>query len=91
MSGRKRCDLNELPKDAVLVDARGLYCPIPVLRLAAALARCGPGETARLLATDPDARPDVTSYCRETGAKLVSVREEKDVLIFEVEKPARRG
>ena len=81
--------MNESPKDVVEVDARGLYCPIPVLRLASALARCAPGKRALLLATDRDSIADVDSYCRETGATLISLRDENDVLIFEVENPAR--
>jgi tRNA 2-thiouridine synthesizing protein A len=69
------------------VDARGLYCPLPVLRLAAALQAGSPGARARLLATDPEVVPDVDSYCRETGAKLLSQREESGVFMFEIEKP----
>ncbi|MDQ2969580.1 MAG: sulfurtransferase TusA family protein [Acidobacteriota bacterium] len=73
-------------EEALLVDARGLYCPLPVLRLAAAL-QAGPlGARARLLATDPEVVPDVDSYCRETGAKLLSRREESGVFMFEIEK-----
>ena len=70
------------------VDARGLYCPLPVLRLAAALQAGRPGARARLLATDPEVVPDVESYCRETGARLLSRREESGVFVFEIEKPA---
>ncbi len=73
--------------ELVEVDARGLYCPIPILRLASALSRCAPGGRALLLATDREAIPDVNSYCRETGAALISLKEEKGVLTFEVEKP----
>jgi tRNA 2-thiouridine synthesizing protein A len=74
--------------DVLEVDAQGLYCPLPVLRLAAALLTGPPGARARLLATDPEAVPDVDSFCRETGAKLLSRREESGVFVFEIEKPA---
>ncbi|MEP7131640.1 MAG: sulfurtransferase TusA family protein [Acidobacteriota bacterium] len=77
--------------ELVEVDARGLYCPIPILRLASALERCPPGGRALLLATDRDAIPDVDSYCRETGATLISLREENEVLIFEVAKAEALG
>jgi len=70
------------------VDARGLYCPLPVLRLAAALQAGPPRARVRLFATDPEVVPDVDSYCRETGAKLLSRREESGVFVFEIEKPA---
>jgi tRNA 2-thiouridine synthesizing protein A len=74
--------------EGVEVDARGLFCPLPVLRLAAALLSGPPGAHARLLATDPEAVVDVDSYCRETGAKLLSRKKEGQVYIFEVEKQA---
>ncbi|MEO8188715.1 MAG: sulfurtransferase TusA family protein [Acidobacteriota bacterium] len=70
----------------VEVDARGLYCPIPVLRLAAALRCCPPGARARLLATDPAAAADVDAFCRETGAGLITSGEQEGVLVFDVQK-----
>ncbi|MFN2633662.1 MAG: sulfurtransferase TusA family protein [Thermoanaerobaculia bacterium] len=70
----------------VEVDARGLYCPIPILRLACALEPCAPGARARLLATDPDALADVEAFCRETGATLISRRQEKEIFVFDVKK-----
>lgn len=49
----------------VLVDARGLRCPLPVLRLAQAIAAHCPGPILiRLLATDPAAATDVAAFCR---------------------------
>ncbi|HXM77442.1 MAG TPA: sulfurtransferase TusA family protein [Thermoanaerobaculia bacterium] len=74
--------------EGVEVDARGLFCPLPVLRLAAALQAGPPRARARLLATDPEAVVDVDSYCRETGAKLLSRRKEGQVYVFEIEKAA---
>jgi tRNA 2-thiouridine synthesizing protein A len=56
----------------VLVDARGLLCPVPVIRLAAAL-RTSP--CALLLADDPAARLDVPAWCRMKGATLLGVSE----------------
>lgn len=53
-----------------VVDARGLKCPLPVLKLEKALAGVGAGETIAVLATDPVARIDIPLYCRQQGLAL---------------------
>jgi tRNA 2-thiouridine synthesizing protein A len=68
------------------VDARGLLCPLPVLRLARALRRAPPGTVAVLLATDPAAVEDVHSFCREGGHELVATEREGSALRFRVRK-----
>jgi tRNA 2-thiouridine synthesizing protein A len=68
------------------VDARGLYCPIPVLRLAKAFRGRPAGFTARLLATDPVSVEDVVVFCRERGHELVESREAAGVFSFLVRK-----
>ncbi len=64
--------------DVVLVDARGVRCPLPVLRLARALVDAPVGVRVRLLATDPAARTDVAAFCRIRGLDLLAVQEEGD-------------
>ena len=68
------------------VDARGLLCPLPVLRLARALRRAPSGTVAVLLATDPAAVKDVQAYCRERGDRLLAAEREGPVLRFRVRK-----
>lgn len=55
----------------VEIDARGLLCPLPVLRLRKQLAGLAPGQVARLLATDAAAVIDVPHFCREAGHDLL--------------------
>ena len=78
-----------MKKDAadVEVDARGLYCPIPVLRLAKAFRGRSEGFTALLLATDPVAVEDVEIFCRERGHALLESSRSGEVFSFVV----RRG
>ena len=73
-------------KPDVQVDARGLYCPIPVLRLARAFRGRPAGFTARLLATDPVSVEDVEVFCRERGHDLVESGEAAGVFSFLVRK-----
>lgn len=54
------------------VDARGLRCPLPVVRLAAASRGAPAGTRVRVLSTDPAAGPDITAWCRLRGAELLS-------------------
>ena len=49
------------------VDARGLICPLPVLRARKVLLGMQPGEVLRVLATDPMAALDLPHFCAEVG------------------------
>lgn len=74
----------------LLVEAGGVYCPIPVLRLAKALRAQPVGTVARLLATDPAALEDVEVFCRERGHELLESRRDANVFSFLVRKGASR-
>jgi tRNA 2-thiouridine synthesizing protein A len=56
----------------VEIDARGLICPLPVLRLRKALLGLSPGQVVRMVATDPVAVIDVPHFCAEAGHELIS-------------------
>jgi tRNA 2-thiouridine synthesizing protein A len=49
------------------LDARGLLCPLPVIRTQDAVARLAPGTTLEILATDPGALHDIRAWCRVNG------------------------
>ncbi len=53
------------------VDARGLACPLPILRTKKALATMSSGQLLRILATDPGAVKDFQAFCRQTGNEIV--------------------
>ncbi len=59
-------------EQALEIDARGLICPLPVLRLRKALLGLAPGQTVRMVASDPVAVIDVPHYCAEAGHELIS-------------------
>lgn len=61
----------ELSPVPLIVDARGLRCPLPALRLARAIRENGPGRY-RLLADDPAARGDIPALCAERGWTLAT-------------------
>ena len=59
----------------VVVDARGLRCPLPVIRLAQQVRDLGPGALVEVWATDPAAAADIPAWCRMRGHTLVSTDE----------------
>ncbi len=71
--------------DAIL-DARGLRCPLPVLRARKAMKSLEPGEVIKIHATDPGSVLDFKSFCETTGDELMSVAEDDGVFIFEIRK-----
>jgi tRNA 2-thiouridine synthesizing protein A len=54
-----------------LLDARGLSCPLPVLRARKALQNLAPGGVLRVLATDPGTVEDFQAFARATGHELL--------------------
>jgi tRNA 2-thiouridine synthesizing protein A len=73
----------------ILVDARGLRCPAPTLRLQRALRTAGPRQRLRLLADDPMARIDVPHLAAAKCCAVLSVSEQDGVLSFLIETPPR--
>lgn len=53
------------------IDALGLLCPLPVLKLRKRLQALEPGQVARLLADDPAAVIDVPHFCNESGHEFL--------------------
>ncbi|MDO5641923.1 MAG: sulfurtransferase TusA family protein [Paracoccus sp. (in: a-proteobacteria)] len=70
------------------IDARGLICPLPVLRLRKVLMDQPPGKPVALIATDAMATIDVPHFCAETGHELITATAlECGATRFEVQRP----
>lgn len=52
------------------VDARGLRCPLPLVKTKLALEEVGPGESVRVLATDPEAPIDLAAWAGGQGHRF---------------------
>ncbi|HEY7991831.1 MAG TPA: sulfurtransferase TusA family protein [Stellaceae bacterium] len=77
--------------EPVVLDAKGLKCPLPVLKARKAMKALTPGAVLRVLATDPGAVGDFKHFCEVTGHRLLGHRTEVDgVLVFEIEKAAEK-
>ena len=66
------------------IDARGLACPLPVLRLRKALNAQASGAVVELLATDRAAVRDVPVFCAGHGHQLLAAHQDKNSLRFVV-------
>ena len=53
------------------VDARGLNCPLPILKAKKALADMVSGEVLKVVSTDPGSMRDFQAFARQTGNELV--------------------
>ncbi|MDH3377222.1 MAG: sulfurtransferase TusA family protein [Gammaproteobacteria bacterium] len=58
------------------LDARGLNCPLPILRAKKALKDIEGGQVLRILATDPGSVKDFEAFARQTGNELLASSEE---------------
>jgi tRNA 2-thiouridine synthesizing protein A len=54
-----------------IIDARGLSCPMPIVKTAQAVKPLPSGAVVELLATDAGSVKDVEAWCRATGNELV--------------------
>jgi tRNA 2-thiouridine synthesizing protein A len=54
------------------LDARGLNCPLPILRARKALNEMSTGQVLRIVATDPGSVKDFEAFCKQTGNELLS-------------------
>lgn len=54
------------------LDARGLNCPLPILRTKKSLNAMQSGETLKVVATDPGSLKDMTAFCAQTGHTLLA-------------------
>jgi tRNA 2-thiouridine synthesizing protein A len=70
----------------VEIDARGLNCPLPILRAKRALSAMASGQILKVVATDPGANRDFQAFAKQTGNLLLEVGQLDDALTFFIRK-----
>ena len=70
------------------LDAKGLNCPLPILKARKALKDVGAGETLEILSTDPGSVADFQAFCRQTGNELLESSNDDSVFRFVIKRPA---
>ena len=64
------------------LDARGLNCPLPILRAKKSLNDMATGQVLKILATDPGAVKDFQAFAKQTGNALLEHSEADKVFTF---------
>ena len=68
------------------LDARGLVCPLPILRTKQSLADMISGQILKIIATDPGSMIDFQVFSVQTGNELLLLSETTDAFIFILKK-----
>ena len=77
--------MSDITPDVVL-DTKGLNCPLPILKAKKALKGMDNGQVLELASTDPGAVKDFEAFCKATGNKLVKHWMDGDVFMFAIER-----
>lgn len=64
------------------LDARGLNCPLPILRTKKSLSDMRPGQVLKIVATDPGSVKDFLAFAKQTGHDLLESSQHSDEFIF---------
>jgi len=68
------------------LDARGLNCPLPILKAKKSLNEMTSGQVLKIVATDPGSVKDMQAFSSQTGNQLLSTAEENKVYVFFMKK-----
>jgi len=68
------------------LDARGLLCPLPVLKARKRLEPLESGDVLKVIADDPAARVDLPHFCVEAGHSLLESFDEEDDQVYLIQK-----
>jgi len=68
------------------LDAKGLNCPLPILRAKKAIAELSSGQVLKIVATDPGSVKDFEAFCKQTGNTLLSSAEAGGAFEFMIKK-----
>ncbi|MCY9697576.1 sulfurtransferase TusA family protein [Paenibacillus alginolyticus] len=69
-----------------VVDAKGLACPMPIVRTKKAMDELLSGDILEVRTTDKGSKADLTAWTKSTGNQLIEAKEENGVFIFLIQK-----
>jgi len=71
-----------------VLDAKGLNCPLPILKAKKALTGLDNGKTLEVLSTDPGSVADFEAFCRATGNEMLEHNNDGDIYRFVIKRVA---
>lgn len=69
-----------------VLDAKGLNCPLPILKAKKALKSMDAGTTLEVLSTDPGSVADFAAFCRTTGNEMLEQTESDGIWTYLIRK-----
>ncbi|UOQ48216.1 sulfurtransferase TusA family protein [Gracilibacillus caseinilyticus] len=69
-----------------ILDAKGLACPMPIVKTKKAISEIETGQVLEVHTTDKGAKSDLTAWANSTGHELLDYKEENGVFIFQIRK-----
>jgi len=76
----------EISESGKTLDARGLFCPSPVMQTNVELSKMQIGEILTVLADDPAAEDDIANWARKLGHEVVKMEKNGTEIRFEIKK-----
>ena len=76
-----------MQKDATL-DAKGLMCPMPIVKLAKKIKEIQVGQVLEVIADDPGAKEDIPAWSQRTNNELLETKQEGSVFYFYIRRKA---
>jgi len=76
----------EISESGKTLDARGLFCPSPVMQTNVELSKMKVGEILTVLADDPAAEDDIANWARKLGHEVVKMEKNGNEIRFEIKK-----
>ncbi|GBE12660.1 sulfurtransferase TusA [bacterium BMS3Bbin14] len=77
--------LDEL-KIAAVLDAKGLSCPMPLLRTKKEMSKLKSGEILQVMGTDPGSRNDIPGWCERSGHEFLGLKDEEGFTNYYIKK-----
>lgn len=78
-------NLEEL-KVAAVLDAKGLSCPMPLLRTKKEMSKLKSGEILHIMGTDPGSRNDIPGWCERSGHEFLGLKDEEGFTNYYIKK-----
>ena len=75
-----------MPDFDMELDARGLNCPLPILRARKSINSLAAGQVLRIIATDPGSVKDFEAFCKQTGNELLDTTQDGTEYQFNIRK-----
>jgi len=77
--------MEDYPID-IIIDAKGLSCPMPIVKTNKIIKQMKNGEILKVLSTDPGSKRDFESWAKKTGNTLLEISESDDIFTYIIRK-----